>query len=210
MGWRRGSGVARSGAKRVFEFVNRRKSFCRIHVSWTSWAWQCRVCSPRWHVPFRCLLLLLPSQTGKSYFCFLALGWWNCLDIFFPYCGTANKNACKPLSSDVLQCRKESCLNPPQTKCWLLGKLLHKCESVITVLYTGLWVIRIIAITAADVSLYWGDMNAIILFLSFVLSCFVWDRAFQCSLGCPGTCHVDETGLKSTEFWLCLTPKCWD
>ena len=36
------------------------------------------------------------------------------------------------------------------------------------------------------------------------------DRVFLYSLGCPGTCSVDQAGLKLAEIHLSLPPKCSD
>ena len=37
-----------------------------------------------------------------------------------------------------------------------------------------------------------------------------WDRVSMCSLGCFGTCYVDQASLKLVEICLPLPPECWD
>ena len=49
-------------------------------------------------------------------------------------------------------------------------------------------------------------------FSSLTAFCFVfWDRVSLCnSIGCSGTCSVDQAVLELTEIHLLLPPECWD
>ena len=47
--------------------------------------------------------------------------------------------------------------------------------------------------------------------LNIFLFVFVFpDRVSLCSPGCPGTCSLDQAGLKLTEILLSLSLECWD